>query len=452
MQRRAWDVSGLRRRLVVLAGTLCLGPLASSAYAHHSHPYFYDECRSITIEGRVDRVDFKDPHSWIVLSLDDGTAYTVDWAPMTRLTNNRVIGLARDALTSGARVVVTGNRIRPLAQIRERFPDYSGDVNPNTVDPSSIRRVGDDFSWALPPRANPPNCAPAAVAPQLKPPAEGRLAFEAATVKLAPPDAERNRLIPTGPNRLFIPGMTLTALIYAAYGDGGYNTSMRVTGGPDWVNKTVFSVEGIASGLATPRQLRLMLQTLLAERFALEIRGPAETADTPLNDVLALVIDRSDGTLGPKVRKWDGTCPRVMPVLYYQSARRPLQRVEDKFVVGPASETDDAAVPYCPTGYRAGGIRVDGATMVTVADMLSLPPGRALLGTVTQDRTGLTDRYTLELDYPFWTGQGAPAASPEFAGPSLPTAVREQWGLRLVPSKGRLKLITVERAQLPTGN
>jgi uncharacterized protein (TIGR03435 family) len=295
--------------------------------------------------------------------------------------------------------------------------------------------------------------ASAAAVPQRETAAEGRLAFEAATIKLAPPDAVRNRVMSPSPNRLSVPSMTLTALIYAAYGDGGFNTSMRVTGGPDWINRTAFAVEGVASGPATPRQLRLMLQALLEERFALKIRNVTETADIPMNDVLALVVDRSGGTLGPKVQKWDGTCPPVMPALYFQAPRRPLQKIEDKFVVGPASEADDPAVPYCPTGYRAGGMTVDGATMFTVAELLSLPPARALLGAVTQDRTGLTDRYTMELDYP-WAppGPAAFAAPPEFAGPSLSTAVHEQWGLRLVPSKGRLKVIIVESAQLPTGN
>ena len=148
----------MRHRLVTLAVVLYLATPASSAYAHHSHPYFYDECKSVTIEGRVERVEFKDPHTWIFLRLDDGAAYTVDWAPLSRLTNDRVIGPAKNALVFGARVVVTGNRIRTLAQIREHFPDFTSDVNPNTVDPISIRRVGDSFSWALPPRANPPNC------------------------------------------------------------------------------------------------------------------------------------------------------------------------------------------------------------------------------------------------------------------------------------------------------
>ena len=148
----------MRRKLEMLAVVLYVATLASSVDAHHSHPYFYDECKSITIEGRVERVEFKDPHTVIVLRLDDGTAFTVDWAPMSRLTTNGIIGSAKEALVFGARVVVTGNRIRTTAQIREHFPDLKGDVNPNTVDPSSIRSAGDSFSWALPPRANPPNC------------------------------------------------------------------------------------------------------------------------------------------------------------------------------------------------------------------------------------------------------------------------------------------------------
>jgi uncharacterized protein (TIGR03435 family) len=277
-----------------------------------------------------------------------------------------------------------------------------------------------------------------------------RPAFEAATIKPAAPGTARTLVAPTTPNRLHIPNMTLTALIYAAYGDGGFNTSMRVTGGPDWMNRTAFSVEAVAAGRATPQQMRLMLQTLLEERFALKLRHEIESADT--NTVLGLVVDRSDGTLGPKITKWDGTCPRVMPALYFQAPRRPLQQVEGTFVAPPASEADDRNVPYCPTGYRAGGIRADGVTMSTVAELLSLPPSRALLGTITQDQTGLTERYTMELDYPFPPpGPGAPPQA-EFAAPSLATAVREQWGLRLVPSKGQLKLVVVEGAQAPAGD
>ncbi len=80
-----------------------------------------------------------------------------------------------------------------------------------------------------------------------------RPAFEVATIKLAAPNAApKNQALRVSPTRLSIPSMTLSWLIYAAYGDGGFNTSMRVTGGPDWVNRTAFAVEGVSSASATP--------------------------------------------------------------------------------------------------------------------------------------------------------------------------------------------------------
>lgn len=147
----------MRQELVMMTVVFSAAIPASFAYAHHSHPYFYDECKRITIEGRVEKVEFKNPHTQVVLRLDDGTLYTVDWAPLGRLTTDHVIGPAKESLTPGARITVTGNRIRPVAQIREHFPDFTSEVNPNTVDPISIR-ADDSFSWALPPRVNPPSC------------------------------------------------------------------------------------------------------------------------------------------------------------------------------------------------------------------------------------------------------------------------------------------------------
>jgi len=274
-----------------------------------------------------------------------------------------------------------------------------------------------------------------------------RPAFEAATIKRSTGPSRANIVTQAAPNRLSIPGMTLKALIYAAYGDGAFNTSMGVRGGPDWANETVYAVEGVSAAAATPRQMRLMLQSLLEERFALKVHDASDT-DAAVVDVLTLVVDRSDGTLGPKVKPWDGTCPAVVPPMVMQAPRRPLQRVGEQLVVGPASDADDRDMPYCPTGFRPGGMQIDGATMSTVAQMLSLPPSRVLLGTITVDRTGLTGRYTLDLDYLF-TGTAPP---PDFAGPSLSTAIKEQWGLRLVPGKGRMKLLIIDSVQPPTPN
>ena len=130
--------------------------LGASAYAHHSH--FYDECKSIAIEGRVERIEFKNPHNLIVLRLDDGTTYAVDWLSVARLTSAGIIGAAKAAVVSGARVAVTGYLIREAAELRRIAPKFKGDLNPNTVEARSLRRVDDSFIWAPSPSAYLPNC------------------------------------------------------------------------------------------------------------------------------------------------------------------------------------------------------------------------------------------------------------------------------------------------------
>ena len=118
-----------------------------------------DWCKSITVEGRVESVEYKNPHSIIVVRQDGGTAYTVDWNALDGLTRNRILESAKGALTFGARVSVTGAPIRTAAEIRGFFPDFKGEVNPRTIDPWLIRRVGDTFNWGLEPSPNPATCA-----------------------------------------------------------------------------------------------------------------------------------------------------------------------------------------------------------------------------------------------------------------------------------------------------
>jgi len=142
----------------LLAKAVILSVAGASASAHHSH--FYDECKSIAIEGRVERVEFKNPHNVIILGLDDGATYSVDWISVTRLTSAGIIGAAKEAMAPGARVAVTGYLIRNAAELRRIAPKFKGDVNPNTVEARSLRRVDDSFSWPPSPSAYSPNCDP----------------------------------------------------------------------------------------------------------------------------------------------------------------------------------------------------------------------------------------------------------------------------------------------------
>jgi hypothetical protein len=147
----------MKRHLRSLTVAIAIGMAASVLSAHHSHPYTYDWCKTVVIEGRMESVEWKDPHTLILVKVDDGAVYTVDWMSLGGLTNNRIIAQAQAALVPGARVAVTAAPIRSLAEIREKFPDYNYEVNPRTLDPRSIR-VGNSFNWAVQPGTNAVDC------------------------------------------------------------------------------------------------------------------------------------------------------------------------------------------------------------------------------------------------------------------------------------------------------
>ena|SRR5436190_16791015 len=106
----------MRQRPAVLAAILLVS-LGSSATAHHGH--FYDECKSVAIEGRLERVEFKNPHNLIVLRLDDGTMYSVDWISVTRLTS---AGIAAAAKASELRRAAPRGRQFHLGAASKRIP------------------------------------------------------------------------------------------------------------------------------------------------------------------------------------------------------------------------------------------------------------------------------------------------------------------------------------------
>jgi len=135
--------------MMQLAATaLCICVASSSAQAHHSHATFYDPCKSLTLEGRVERIQWKDPHILLDLTLDDGTTYHAEWVGLRGLTIKRGTEPAQVALTFGVRVVVIGNLLREPAQIRASYAEYKGDERgPNLVDVTQMRRVDNSWSW-----------------------------------------------------------------------------------------------------------------------------------------------------------------------------------------------------------------------------------------------------------------------------------------------------------------
>jgi uncharacterized protein (TIGR03435 family) len=125
--------------------------------------------------------------------------------------------------------------------------------------------------------------------------------FEVATIKLAAPDAQGPFIRPS-PGRLTITNMTLLQVIRFAYGEG-IAGNIEITGGPGWIDKDRYDIEGKSDRLATLGERKQMTKALSADRFGLKVH-----AQTKEVNVYSMTVARSDGKLGPKVQTWDGTC------------------------------------------------------------------------------------------------------------------------------------------------
>jgi len=122
---------------------------ASAAHAHHSHGAIYDLCKSVTIEGRVDSVEWKNPHTWFVVKTDAGTTYHVEWTGLQMLGRQGVGRQAQDAVTYGVRVVVTGHPPKDAAVVRANYPSFKDDPDPKVIDPTQILRADAGFNWGV---------------------------------------------------------------------------------------------------------------------------------------------------------------------------------------------------------------------------------------------------------------------------------------------------------------
>jgi len=141
-----------RLPLIPLMAALGICAAETRAHAHHSWGSFYDMCARVTIEGTIDTIEWKEPHTWIAVKADDGTLYR------TELTSAR--GLERrdfkpDTLKPGERITVTGSPMRDPVQIRARFPDMKAapgwETDPRwktTVALWQVRRASDGWTYS----------------------------------------------------------------------------------------------------------------------------------------------------------------------------------------------------------------------------------------------------------------------------------------------------------------
>lgn len=234
----------------------------------------------------------------------------------------------------------------------------------------------------------------------------GQNQFEVASVKKVT-NNEGILTINFAPER-FEALMPLVRIIQAAYDLRDF----QLAGGPRWIHEDYFQVLAKAPGKASPAEMSLMLQSLLAERFQLKVHR--ETKTTPSYE---LVLARSDGKPAPQLRKSEIDCAALGPNLPE---------------VAPSSKA------WC--GLRGTGpfrITGQGATMDRLAWLLTSFAGR-----IVTDETGLPGGY----DFQFvWNEH--PAADP---APWIGTALEDQLGLKLVASEQPLEFVVIDQVQPPT--
>src|SRR3954453_8983035 len=95
-----------------------------------------------------------------------------------------------------------------------------------------------------------------------------RPAFEVADIKPADPNTAmpgKGKLLPGG--RIELPGMTVKNFIMYAYGV----EEKMIVGAPKWAETDRFDVVAKAADTTPPETLRLMFQSLLADRFKLAL-------------------------------------------------------------------------------------------------------------------------------------------------------------------------------------
>ena len=182
-----------------------------------------------------------------------------------------------------------------------------------------------------------------------------------------------------------------------------------------------------------------MLRAMLADRFKLVAH--MEKREQPAYD---LVVARSDGRLGPNIKPSEVDCAAQAA-----ADRAAADAARATGTPPPRPQCSAFGGPAPPCAFRMMGDRLDGGSTMEMLTRLLRPAA----GRVIVDKTGLTGYYQVTLTYDRAAGLRGPDAAPAAdAAPSVFTAVQEQLGLKLEPSRTSRETLVIDRLERPTEN
>jgi uncharacterized protein (TIGR03435 family) len=260
----------------------------------------------------------------------------------------------------------------------------------------------------------------------------GDPAFEAAAVRANTSGYGGWRLEPQAGGRLTGTNVPAAALIRFAYDLPDF----QVSGAPNWLESARFDIVAKAEGDASLDQKRLMVRTLLAERFKLTTHR--ETRELP---IYALVMARSDRRPGPQLRRSDADCGGAAALPDLGVGPSPRDGPPRCGYFGFSPRTD------LPKGR--GGLAFRGLTPAMFAKHL-VPIVRRPVA----DRTELTGYFDADFDFvaelpPPPPPPGMPSAFGSDPFVSIFTVLPEQLGLKLDSRRGPVDVLVIDRVEPP---
>lgn len=256
------------------------------------------------------------------------------------------------------------------------------------------------------------------------------LLVEAASVKQNKSGSRSSRILESPGGRLVATNITARELMRYAYSTRDF----LLLDGPAWLASLRFDVVARARTDLNRIQIREMAKEILVDRFHLDIAGERRVLP-----VMALVVAREDGRLGPGLAEATESCRRT------GDTNQPIAPADLKGL--PADQ-----IP-CVMSVGGGGgpvvIRGSRMTLLQLADVLSRTSG---LNRMVIDRTGLAGEFRISVQ---WLPESAdiPGAAARVEAPdwlSVGTALKEQLGLELQAATAEVNVLVIRHVEPPT--
>jgi uncharacterized protein (TIGR03435 family) len=243
---------------------------------------------------------------------------------------------------------------------------------------------------AVAPPAVRPGCGPQVASDR----SAQRPEFDVVSIKPAKPSG--GGAIPIGrggnPGSITLQSVPAKEVIARAYSLRGYQIS-----GPAWIDEERYDIVARVGRPASDAEQRLMLQSMLADRF--QLTAQSETRVLPGYELAV-------GKNGPKLQ------------------------------VATPDEIGSRVFPNAP------GVRAKQISMQRLAELLSTKLDRPVA-----DGTGVSGAFDVELT---WATDTAPPDAD--LGPSVFTAIQEQLGLKLQARRLPMAVLVIEHISKPTAN